>query len=50
MITLDPAQADDFLMTEVDPVLDKVAREGFLSLTDEERATLQRGLRHMSRT
>ena len=37
-------------MTEVDPVLDKIAREGFLSLTQEERAILKRGMRLMSRT
>lgn len=40
----------EFCMTEVDPILDKIAREGFLSLTQDERDTLQRGLHLMSRT
>ena len=50
--TIIPAdrELDDFRMTEIDPILDKIVREGFLSLTPEERATLQRGIRMMSRT
>jgi membrane associated rhomboid family serine protease len=44
------AGGDQFSMTEVDPILDKIAREGFLSLSDAERDTLQRGMNLMSRT
>ena len=37
-------------MTDLDPILDKISRDGFLSLTDEERDTLQQGFQLMSRT
>ena len=42
--------AGDFSMVEVDPILDKIAREGFLSLSDAERETLQRGMNLMAQT
>lgn len=37
-------------LTDLDPILDKIASEGFQGLTDEEREILQRGFRLMSRT
>ncbi len=37
-------------MTDLDPILDKIAIEGFQNLSDEERDTLQRSFRLMSRT
>ena len=46
----EPPDLAAFHMTEIDPILDKIAREGFLSLTEDERETLQRGMRLMSRT
>ncbi|MFT4550488.1 MAG: membrane associated rhomboid family serine protease [Verrucomicrobiales bacterium] len=39
-----------FKMTEIDPIMDKIVREGFLSLSQAERDTLKLGLQRMSRT
>ena len=50
MIRAAESEADAFSMTELDPVFDKIASEGFLSLTDEEMELLKRGNRRMSRT
>jgi hypothetical protein len=50
MISAAEDELDEFSMTELDPLLDKIAREGFLSLSDEEMELLKRGRRLMSRT
>jgi membrane associated rhomboid family serine protease len=34
---------DEFVSSEIDPILDKILREGMQSLTDEERRILERG-------
>ncbi|NQU10811.1 rhomboid family intramembrane serine protease [bacterium] len=35
-----PASPEDFMREQVDPILDKISRQGMQSLTPEERATL----------
>ncbi len=44
----DPAA--DVMREEVDPILDKISEQGLHSLTDEERRTLERASRLVSRT
>jgi hypothetical protein len=41
--------ATDFMRDEVDPILDKISSQGLHSLTDDERRTLDRASRQMSR-
>ncbi len=50
MISPADPELDEFQMTDLDPILEKVAREGFLSLSEEESELLRRGNRLMSRT
>lgn len=50
LITTGDPELAGFSMTDIDPLLDKIAREGFLSLSDEEMELLKRGQRLMSRT
>ncbi|MEI8314722.1 MAG: rhomboid family intramembrane serine protease [Verrucomicrobiota bacterium] len=39
--TSSPTTREDFIRTEIDPILDKISREGMQSLTRQERKTLE---------
>lgn len=44
-----PNQSEDFMSSEVDPILDKISAHGIHSLTAEERAILEKAQKKMAR-
>lgn len=44
-----PAAREDFMASEVDPILDKISAHGIHSLTDRERAILEKAQKNMSK-
>ncbi len=46
---LDVAEEDDFMKKKVDPILDKITRQGIQSLTAEEREILEKAHKRMKR-
>jgi hypothetical protein len=43
------AEGDDFMEKKVDPILDKITRQGIQSLTSEEREILEKAHKRMKR-
>ena len=45
----EPVKEVDYVETEIDPILDKISRDGIHSLTDRERAILEQARKKMGR-
>lgn len=48
-VAVDVAEGDDFMEKKVDPILDKITRQGIQSLTSEEREILEKAHKRMKR-
>jgi hypothetical protein len=45
----EPVKEVDYVETEIDPILDKISKDGIHSLTDRERAILEQARKKMGR-